>query len=181
MFDIGWSELLVIAVVAIVVVGPKDLPRLMRTFGHYAGKLRRMATDFQTQFEQAMSDAELEEMQRKYQAAVEAAEQRHQPVMLPKPGVSDAAGPAEAEAAPSPVAPAGKTASAKRTPSKTSSNKPAPAKRASAKRAPAKKAPAGKAPAGKTASTKAASKAKPAASRRAPAKAKTAAPPEDDA
>ena len=43
MFDIGWSELLVIAVVAIVVVGPKDLPRLMRTFGHYAGKLRRAA------------------------------------------------------------------------------------------------------------------------------------------
>ena len=43
MFDIGWSELLVIAVVAIVVVGPKDLPKLMRGFGHYAGKLRRAA------------------------------------------------------------------------------------------------------------------------------------------
>ena len=51
MFDIGWSELLVIAVVAIDVVGPKDLPPLMRTFGKYAGKLRRAASDFQRQFE----------------------------------------------------------------------------------------------------------------------------------
>ena len=41
MLDIGWSELLVIAVVAIVVVGPKDLPRMMRTVGFYAGKVRR--------------------------------------------------------------------------------------------------------------------------------------------
>jgi len=61
MFDIGWSELLVIAVVAIIVVGPKDLPRLMRAFGHYASKLRRMAGEFQHQFENAMREAELEE------------------------------------------------------------------------------------------------------------------------
>ena len=64
MFDIGWSELLVIAVVAIVVVGPKDLPRLMRTFGHYAGKLRRAASDFQRQFEEAMRDTEIEEVKK---------------------------------------------------------------------------------------------------------------------
>ena len=64
MFDIGWSELLVIAVVAIVVVGPKDLPRLMRTFGHYAGKLRRAASDFQRQFEEAMRETELEEVKK---------------------------------------------------------------------------------------------------------------------
>ena len=64
MFDIGWSELLVIAVVAIVVVGPKDLPRLMRTFGHYAGKLRRAAADFQRQFEDAMRETELEEVKK---------------------------------------------------------------------------------------------------------------------
>lgn len=61
MFDIGWSELLVIAVVAIIVVGPKDLPRLMWAFGHYASKLRRMAGEFQHQFENAMREAELEE------------------------------------------------------------------------------------------------------------------------
>jgi sec-independent protein translocase protein TatB len=64
MFDIGWSELLVIAVVAIVVVGPKDLPPLMRTFGRYAGKLRRAAADFQRQFEDAMRDTEIEEVKK---------------------------------------------------------------------------------------------------------------------
>ena len=51
MLDIGWSELLLVAVVAVVVVGPKELPQLMRTFGFYAGKLRRAASDFQRQFD----------------------------------------------------------------------------------------------------------------------------------
>lgn len=64
MLDIGWSELLVIAVVAIVVVGPKDLPRLMRGFGQYAGKLRRAASDFQHQFDEAMREAELNEVRK---------------------------------------------------------------------------------------------------------------------
>jgi sec-independent protein translocase protein TatB len=64
MFDIGWSELLVIAVVAIVVVGPKDLPPLMRSFGRYAGKLRRMAGDFQRQFEDTMRESEIEEVRK---------------------------------------------------------------------------------------------------------------------
>ncbi len=62
MFDIGWSELLVIAVVAIVVVGPKELPKLMRSFGFYAGKLRRAAAEFRRQFDEAMREAELEEV-----------------------------------------------------------------------------------------------------------------------
>ena len=56
MFDIGWSEILVIIVVAIVVVGPKELPRLMGTFGRYAGKLRRAAAEFQRQFDDAIRD-----------------------------------------------------------------------------------------------------------------------------
>jgi sec-independent protein translocase protein TatB len=64
MFDIGWSELLVIAVVAIVVVGPKELPKLMRGFGHYAGKLRRAAAEFQRQFEDAMREAEIDEVKK---------------------------------------------------------------------------------------------------------------------
>jgi sec-independent protein translocase protein TatB len=67
MFDIGWSELLVIGVVAIIVVGPKELPRLMRTFGHYLGKVRHMAADFQRQFEEAVRDSEIDEVRKAMQ------------------------------------------------------------------------------------------------------------------
>ena len=64
MFGIGWTELLIIAIVAMVVVGPKDLPRLMRTFGHYAGKLRRMGNEFKQQVDEAMREAELVEVRK---------------------------------------------------------------------------------------------------------------------
>ena len=64
MFDIGWSEILVIIVVAIVVVGPKELPRLMGTFGRYAGKLRRAAAEFQRQFDDAIRDTEMAEVKK---------------------------------------------------------------------------------------------------------------------
>ncbi len=60
MFDIGWSEILVIAVVAIVVVGPKELPRMLRTFGKTMGTVRRTANDFKRQFDQALREAERE-------------------------------------------------------------------------------------------------------------------------
>ena len=99
MFDIGWSELLVIAVVAIVVVGPKDLPRLMRTFGHYAGKLRRAAADFQRQFEDAIRETEMEEVKK----AIESVRDEtpsfdlkapiDKPIMLPNPSTTPAPGP----------------------------------------------------------------------------------------
>jgi sec-independent protein translocase protein TatB len=62
MLDIGWTELLVIGIVALLVVPPKDLPVLLRTVGKYVGQLRRMATDFRGQFDQAMRDAELAEI-----------------------------------------------------------------------------------------------------------------------
>jgi len=68
MLDIGWSELLVVAIVAIVVVGPKDLPKLMRTFGFYAGKVRRMAADFQRQFHEAMAESEADEVRKNIEA-----------------------------------------------------------------------------------------------------------------
>ena len=106
MFDIAWSELLVIGIVAIIVVGPKDLPRLMRTFGHYAGKLRRMAADFQRQFEDAMREAELEEVRKAMQSVRDAAPAFDlsapidRPVMLPK------SEPQTASASTTPAAPA---------------------------------------------------------------------------
>ncbi|NRG18867.1 twin-arginine translocase subunit TatB [Rhizobiales bacterium] len=58
MFDIGWTELLVIAMIAIIVVGPKDLPKMLRTFGQTVGKLRRMAGEFQSTFNEALREAE---------------------------------------------------------------------------------------------------------------------------
>ena len=64
MFDIGWTEMLVIAVVMIVVVGPKDLPRMLRTFGRTTAKLRSMAGDFQKQFNEALREAELEDVKK---------------------------------------------------------------------------------------------------------------------
>lgn len=62
MFDLGWSELLVIAVVLIVVVGPKDLPRMLRTFGRTTKQLRSMAGDFRRQFDEALREADLEDV-----------------------------------------------------------------------------------------------------------------------
>ena len=62
MFDLGWSELLLIAVVAIIVVGPRDLPRMLRTVGQYTTKMRRMARDLQSQFNDALKEAELDEV-----------------------------------------------------------------------------------------------------------------------
>jgi sec-independent protein translocase protein TatB len=85
MFDIGWSELLVIGVVAIIVVGPKDLPKLMRGIGFYAGKLRRAATDFQRQFEEAMRESEMEEVRKSIESVKVEGRPFDQPVMLPKP------------------------------------------------------------------------------------------------
>jgi sec-independent protein translocase protein TatB len=66
MFDIGWSELLIIAVVAIIVIGPKDLPRVLRNLGRAMGAVRRTASEFKAQFEDAVRDSELEELQREF-------------------------------------------------------------------------------------------------------------------
>jgi sec-independent protein translocase protein TatB len=62
MFDLGWSELLLIAVIAIIVVGPRDLPRMMRTVGQYVTKARRMARDLQSQFNDALREADLDDV-----------------------------------------------------------------------------------------------------------------------
>ena len=64
MFDIGWSELLVIGIVALVFIGPKELPAVLRTIGQMMGKVRRMAAEFQGQFNEAMREAELEDLRK---------------------------------------------------------------------------------------------------------------------
>jgi sec-independent protein translocase protein TatB len=122
MFDIGWSELLVIAVVAIIVVGPKDLPKLMRSIGHYAGKLRQAASDFQRQFEAAMRESEMEEVRKSIENVRLDAPPLDRPVMLPKPE-------AAAPDAPAAAKPARKRAPAKPRPKRDAKPKAAPAKR----------------------------------------------------
>jgi sec-independent protein translocase protein TatB len=72
MFDIGGTELLVIAIVAIVVVGPKELPRMLRTLGQFVGKAKTVAREFQTHFNEAAEEAGLDEV-RKGIASVEKA------------------------------------------------------------------------------------------------------------
>ena len=62
MFDIAWSELFVILVVALVVVGPKDLPKLMRTAGQWAGRARTMADQFRRSFDDMARQTELDEL-----------------------------------------------------------------------------------------------------------------------
>ena len=64
MFDVSWSELLILGVVALIFVGPKELPVLFRTLGRYAGIVRRQAAEFRDQFEAAMREAEFEEMRK---------------------------------------------------------------------------------------------------------------------
>ena len=64
MFDIGWGELIVIGVVALIAIGPKELPTVLRTVGQWMGKVRRMASEFQGQFQEAMREAEFAELKK---------------------------------------------------------------------------------------------------------------------
>jgi sec-independent protein translocase protein TatB len=64
MFDLSWGEVMVIGGVALIVIGPKDLPKALRTVGNVTSKLRRMAGEFQSQFNEAMREAELDEVKK---------------------------------------------------------------------------------------------------------------------
>jgi sec-independent protein translocase protein TatB len=64
MFDISWSEFLLIGVVALIVIGPKELPGVLRTLGQYTRKVRGMAADFQNQFQEAMREAEMADLKK---------------------------------------------------------------------------------------------------------------------
>src|ERR1700753_3872567 len=73
MFDIGWSEFVVIAVVALIAIGPKELPGVLRMVGQWMGKARRMASEFQGQFQEAMREAEMADLKKSFDQVREAA------------------------------------------------------------------------------------------------------------
>lgn len=112
MFDIGWDEMLLTAIIAIVVIGPKELPRALRTAGRWIGKVRRVSGHFRSGIETMIREAELEEMEQKWREQNEAIMAAHPPaasaeaaLIGPDPGTyagplpSDAAEPAATDPA----------------------------------------------------------------------------------
>jgi sec-independent protein translocase protein TatB len=73
MFDISWSEFAIIAVVALIAIGPKELPGVLRTVGQWMGKARKMAAEFQGQFQEAMREAEMADLKKSFDEVREAA------------------------------------------------------------------------------------------------------------
>jgi sec-independent protein translocase protein TatB len=66
MFDVSWGKLVIIGVVALIVIGPKELPAVLRTIGQWMGKIRRMAGEFQGQFQEAMREAEMADLKKQF-------------------------------------------------------------------------------------------------------------------
>jgi sec-independent protein translocase protein TatB len=125
MFGIDSAELLIIAVVALVVIGPKDLPRVMRTVGQWVGRARGMARHFRTGLDTMMRESELEEMEKSWRKHNETVMRDH-PLPAPdgKPAEPEWAEPVPAlENEPAAAAPAA-------APRKASRPKPPPRKRA---------------------------------------------------
>ncbi|AMJ60224.1 Sec-independent protein translocase protein TatB [Bosea sp. PAMC 26642] len=95
MFDIAWSEFMLIGAVALVVIGPKDLPKAMRTVGQAVGKIRRMASEFQGQFNDAMREAELHDLKKQVEevggSVSSAMNTDYKPIEMPKDdfGITD--------------------------------------------------------------------------------------------
>jgi sec-independent protein translocase protein TatB len=88
MFDIAPTELLLCALVALVVIGPKDLPKAMRVVGHWVGRARGMARQFRSGFDAMVREAELDEMEKKWAAENERIMREHPPE--PSVGEADA-------------------------------------------------------------------------------------------
>jgi sec-independent protein translocase protein TatB len=104
MFDIAPSELMLVALVAIVFIGPKDLPRAMRFVGQWVGKGRTMARHFRSAMDEMVREAEMAEMEKKWKAENERIMREHADLM--------ASVTAPHEALPAPAAPAAETAAA---------------------------------------------------------------------
>ena len=104
MFGIDSGELLVIAVVALVVIGPKDLPRVMRTLGNFIGRARGMARHFRSGLDTMIREAELEEMDKKWKADNERIMREHPVAPAPAPaGAGDSDWGKSAAEAPAPA------------------------------------------------------------------------------
>ena len=82
MFDVGYSELLLIAIVTLLVVGPKELPNLLRTIGKWTGKARAMARHFRSGFDTMIREAEIDEMNKQWAA-------HNQAIMTSTPDLTD--------------------------------------------------------------------------------------------
>ena len=93
MFDVAPTELMLVALVALIVIGPKDLPKLMRTVGYWVGRARGVARHFRSGMDEMMRQAELEEMEKRWKAENERIMREHpaepaashDPAMMPLP------------------------------------------------------------------------------------------------
>ena len=130
MFDIGWDEMLFTAIIAIVVIGPKDLPRALRFAGQWIGKVRRVSGHFRSGIETMIREAEMEDMEKQWREQNEAIMAAHPPSSVEPPvGVDPGTLMEPLAAPPKPQPPAKKKPSATKV-----SPKKAPAKsRAKAK------------------------------------------------
>lgn len=167
MFDIGMQEILVIAVVAIIVVGPKDLPGLLRSGAKYLGQLRNMARDFQGQMNEAIKEADLADLKKlnplddvkgdidSYMDSARAFDEPDEEYIAEGEALASSVQGEAIDAGPPPAKakPAAKKPAAKKPAAKTAAKKPAAKK-------PAAKKPAAKATAAKPAAKKTASRAK---------------------
>lgn len=138
MFDLGAAELLVIIIVAVLVIGPKDMPLAMRHAGRWIGKVRRVSSHFRTGLDTMVREAELEDMEKKWKAQNEAIMKRSaadveadkgEPVMTGPPPISEKAGAAAESAAENaksvePAAPPAQPTPAQPTPTKPTPTKP---------------------------------------------------------
>ncbi|GGK49792.1 Sec-independent protein translocase protein TatB [Salinarimonas ramus] len=79
MFDLSWGEMMLVGAVALIVIGPKDLPGTLRAVGQMVGKVRRMASEFQGQFNQAMREAELDQVRKDVEGISRAAKAGYNP------------------------------------------------------------------------------------------------------